>query len=47
MVRYDVLLSRPPRNKPNVVQIIDVLVGRVVWNVTGPEKASDPLLLLG
>lgn len=42
MVRYDVLLSRPPRDKPNVVQIIDVLLGNVVWNVTGPEKIAEP-----
>ena len=43
MVRYDVLLSRPPRDKPNVVQILNMTGRSALWTVEGPEKASAPL----
>ena len=46
MVRYDVLLSRPPRDKPNVVQILNVTDRSALWTVTGPEKVSDPLVVI-
>jgi len=38
MVQYDVLLSMPPRDKPNAVKIINITDGSVLWNVQGPEK---------
>ena len=45
MVKYDVLLSMPPRDKPNVVTILNTTDGSAVWNVEGPEKVSlDPLV---
>ncbi|XP_020630243.1 N-acetylated-alpha-linked acidic dipeptidase 2-like isoform X4 [Orbicella faveolata] len=42
MVRYDVLLSMPPRDKPNVVKILNTTDGSVLWNVEGPEKIAEP-----
>ena len=38
MVQYDVLLSMPPRDKPNAVRIINTTDKTVLWNVEGPEK---------
>ena len=38
MVQYNVLLSMPPRDKPNAVKIINTTAGTVLWNVEGPEK---------
>lgn len=38
MVQYDVLLSIPPRDKPNAVRIINTTDKTVLWNVEGPEK---------
>jgi len=38
MVQYDVLLSMPPRDKPNAVKIINTTDKTVLWNVEGPEK---------
>ena len=40
MVQYNVLLSMPPRDKPNVVKIVNTTDGDVVWNVEGPEKVT-------
>ncbi|KAL9983852.1 hypothetical protein ACROYT_G006093 [Oculina patagonica] len=42
MVRYDVLLSMPPRNKPNVVTILNTTDNSSLWNVEGPEKIAEP-----
>ena len=42
MVQYDVLLSMPPRDKPNAVKIINTTDGTVLWNVEGPEKVIPP-----
>ena len=42
MVKYDVLLSMPPRDKPNAVKIINTTDGTVLWNVEGPEKVIPP-----
>lgn len=42
MVQYDVLLSVPPRDKPNVVNIMNTTDGSVLWNVEGPEKLAEP-----
>ncbi|KAL9983847.1 hypothetical protein ACROYT_G006087 [Oculina patagonica] len=42
MVRYDVLLSMPPRDKPNVVTILNTTDGSALWNVEGPEKIAEP-----
>ena len=39
MVQYNVLLSMPPRDKRNVVKIVNTN-GDVVWNVEGPEKVT-------
>jgi len=44
MVRYDVLLSMPPRDKPNVVKILNTTDGSVLWNVEGPEKVRNLFL---
>ena len=46
MVEYDVLLSMPPRDKPNVVKILNTTDGSTLWNVQGPEKVRSLLLLL-
>lgn len=40
MVQYNVLLSMPPRDKPNAVKIVNTTDGDVVWNVEGPEKVT-------
>ena len=40
MVQYNVLVSMPPRDKPNVVKIVNTTDGDVVWNVKGPEKMT-------
>jgi len=42
MVQYDVLLSMPPRDKPNAVKIINTTDGSVLWNVQGLEKVRSP-----
>ncbi|XP_048578659.1 glutamate carboxypeptidase 2-like [Nematostella vectensis] len=42
MPRYDVLLSIPPRDKPNAVKIIDERTGGVILDVQGPEKIAEP-----
>ncbi|KAL9983850.1 hypothetical protein ACROYT_G006090 [Oculina patagonica] len=42
MVQYDVLLSMPPRNKPNVVTILNTTDNSSLWNVEGPEKIAEP-----
>ena len=41
MVQYDVLLSIPPRDKPNVVKILNTTDGSALWNVEGPEKVRN------
>lgn len=41
MVRYDVLLSMPPKDKPNVVKILNTTDGSALWNVEGPEKVRS------
>ena len=46
MVQYDVLLSLPPRDKPNVVKIVNTTDGSALWKVEGPEKVKSPFLLL-
>ena len=38
MVQYDVLLSMPPRDNPNVVTIVNTTNNTVLWTVKGPEK---------
>ena len=45
MVQYDVLLSMPPRNNPNVVTIINTPNNTVLWTVKGPEKVVFMLCL--
>ena len=45
MVQYDVLLSMPPRDKPNVIKILNTTDGSALWNVEGPEKVRNPYLL--
>ena len=42
MVHYDVMLSMPPRDKPNVVKILNTTDGSALWNVEGPEKVKSP-----
>ncbi|KAJ7371545.1 hypothetical protein OS493_024885 [Desmophyllum pertusum] len=42
MVQYDVLLSMPPRDKPNVVKILNTTDGSALWKVQGPEKIAEP-----
>ncbi|KAL9983851.1 hypothetical protein ACROYT_G006092 [Oculina patagonica] len=42
MVRYDVLLSMPPRDKPNVVTILNTTDNSDIWKVEGPEKIAEP-----
>ena len=44
MVQYDVLLSMPPRDKPNVVKILNTTDGNALWNVEGPEKVTEESL---
>ena len=40
MVQYNVLLWMPPRDKPNVVKIINTADIDALWNVEGPEKVA-------
>jgi len=44
MVQYDVLLSMPPRDKPNVVKILNTTDGSALWKVEGPEKVKNLFL---
>lgn len=40
MVRYDVLLSMPRKDKPNAVKVINTTNNDVVVNIEGPEKVG-------
>ena len=46
MVQYDVLLSMPPRDKPNVVKILNTTDNSALLKVEGPEKVRSLFLLL-
>jgi hypothetical protein len=40
MVRYDVLLSMPQKEKPNAVRVVNTTNNDVIVNIEGPEKVG-------
>ena len=41
MIRYDVLLSMPPADKPNTVTLLDAANGEVILKVQGTSEVRN------